>query len=1180
MTFDELLAQVRELLQSKGRVSYRALKLQFNLDEEHLEGLKDELIEAERVAVDENGKVLVWVGNSLESRVESQNKSKVQGPKSKAKTPNPELNTAERRQLTVMFCDLVGSTALSEQLDPEEYREVVRGYQQTSATVIERFGGHMAQYLGDGLLVYFGYPLAHEDDAARAVRAGLEIVTALQEQVPSPLVGERQGEGDKVRTLQVRIGIHTGPVVVGEIGGGGKRELLAMGETPNLAARIQGQAAPNEVVMSAATYRLVEGLFECEDRGQPELKGISTPSTLYHVVKESETHSRFEVVVRKGLTPLIGREHEFGLLRERWEQAKSGEGQVVLLSGEPGIGKSRLVEALKESVEHEGASCLELRCSPYHQNSALYPVIAHLQRILQFQQTDSPEEKLRKLEIGLYGRGEVTSPLQKDSIPLLASLLSLPHPDGYPPMTLSPQKQKEKTLEALVAWLCEEAKQQAVVSVWEDLHWADPSTLELLTLFLAQIPTTRLLAVLTFRPEFTAPWGSHSYLSQLTLSRLGRSHVKVMVEKVPGGKVLPREIIQQIVSRTDGVPLFVEELTKMVVEQNVGAYDYTSLLGIPTTLQDALMARLDRLGPAKEIAQLGATIGREFNYELLKTVFPLDEGRLQQRLKQLVEAELVYQRGLVPQAHYLFKHALIQDAAYQSLLKSTRQQYHRQIAQVLAARFPETFETQPELVAHHYTQAGLIEQALLYWQQAGERASQRSAYMEAISHFTKGLELLKALPDSPERVQQELTLQLSLNNALVPAKGYTAPEVEKAVTRARELCQQLGETPQLFPVLWHLFVFYLNRGEFRTALELAELLLRLAERVQDDRYLLSVAHEALGSTLYWRGEFALARLHLEQAIVLYDPQTPPHLTVGTADPRVNCLSYVSWTLWHLGYPDQALKRSSEEVALAEGLSHPYSLAYALGHAAWLQLFRREEQAARERAEAAIALSTEQGFLSRLAVGTTVRGGALTEQGQVEEGIAQLQQSLAAFRAMGAEGGTAWIGFLPWLAAAYARAGRVEEGLSVVAEALAFVDKTEGRFSEAELYRLKGELTLQEASQKSKGKSQKSKVETNPQSLTPNPQGEVEQEAEGYFLKAIEIARKQQAKSLELRATTSLARLRQQQMIDSALRNTYHASRARLDEARSMLSQIYNWFTEGFDTKDLQEAKMLIDELDH
>jgi predicted ATPase len=564
-------------------------------------------------------------------------------------------------------------------------------------------------------------------------------------------------------------------------------------------------------------------------------------------------------------------------LQRRWEQAKQGAGQVVLLSGEPGIGKSRLVQELKEQLAPVGVTRIEFRCSPYHQNSALYPIIEHLQRLLQFAREDSPAVKLEKLQHTL---SHYRFP-QADTVPLLAALLSLPHPEGYPPITVSPQKQKEKTQAALVAWLVEEAEQQPVYTSWEDVHWADPSTLEVLTLIVDQAPSACLYVLLTFRPEFTPPWGNRSHLSQMTLSRLGRSQVEAMVERVTRGKALPPGVVQQIVAKTDGVPLFVEELTKTVLGsvesiepvESIGSHDHRSLqaIAIPATLHGSLMARLDRLGMVKEVAQLGATIGREFSYELLQAVSPLDEVTLQHGLKQLVEAELVYQRGLVPQAHYLFKHALIQDVAYQALLKSTRHQYHQQIAQVLVERLPGTVATQPELLAYHYTEAGLSAQAIPYWQQAGQRAIARSANVEALSHLTTGLGLLKALPDTPERTQQELTLQIALGAPLIAARGFGAIEVGRAYARARELCQHLGETLQLFPVLWGLFAFYHVRGEYKTARTLAEQLLSLAQSVQDPALLLE-AHFALGDTLIWRGEFASARAHFEQTIALYDPR--------------------------------------------------------------------------------------------------------------------------------------------------------------------------------------------------------------------------------------------------------------------------------------------------------------------
>ena len=1147
MTFAETLGQVRELLQSKQRVSYRALKRQFALEDDYLEDLKAELIDAERVAVDEDGKVLVWVGNAEEDkgkRIKDKGRNgeqKTEGEKEKdagLRTPDPAQSSAERRQLTVMFIDLVGSTTLSQQLDPEEYHARVIAYQAVCQQAIQRYEGHIAQYLGDGVLVYFGYPAAHEEDATRAVRSGLEVVTAVRQMAYTP-------------PLQVRIGIHTGPVVVGEIGAGERMERLALGETPNIAARVQGIANPDEVVISAATYRLVEGLFAVEERGQPDLKSIATPLTLYRVVREGEAHSRFEVVMRKGLTPLIGREHEYGLLRERWEQVKDGSGQVVLLSGEPGIGKSRLVEALKTELEHEETRCLELRCSPYTQNSALAPVIEHLQRTLQFRPEDTANEKLQKLIVG----AQHAAPLEKEAIPLLAALLSLPHPDGYPPLTLSPQRQKEKTHEALVAWLGAEAKQQAVTYAWEDLHWADPSTLELLTLFLQQVPTTRLLAVFIYRPEFTPPWGVYSYLSQINLSRLGRSHVETMVEKVTGGKALPKEVVQQIVSKTDGIPLFVEELTKSMVEA-IGARRAVPLqMPIPATLHDALMARLDRLGSAKDIAQIGATLGREFNYELLQAVSLLNEATLQQGLKQLVESELVYQSGIPPQARYLFKHALVQDTAYQSLLKSRRQQLHQLAAQVLERQFPQMIETQPELVAHHYTEAGLIKQAIPYWQQAGQRAIQRSANEEAVTHLTTGIELLKALPDTPERMQQELTLQTALGTALLVTKGLGAHEVREVYDRARHLCNRLGDTPQLFSILRGLSGYYLQQDEMLTSIELAQQCLALAEKEQDTTHML-IAHTRLVSGWFFYGEPERAHEHCERGMALYDFEQHHSLAfIYGVDGGVPCLPIGAWALWYLGYPEQALKRSQAAVALARRVAHPFSLAWALEAASWLHWYRREGQEAYALADEAVTLSLQQEFPHWIAMGLQRRGEALRLLGQWEEGTTQLQQGLEGYRATGAAGG--WARGLAELARSCLHWGQYEEGLRLADEALELMNQKTQRHYAAEQYRIKGELLRQ----KSEVRGPKSEVSKS-LILTPNSQAE----AEEYFLKAIEIAQSQKAKSWELRAATSLARLWQHQ--------------GKKAVAHKLLSEVYTWFTEGFDTKDLQEAKALLEELSH
>jgi class 3 adenylate cyclase/predicted ATPase len=1054
----------------------------------------------------------------------------------------------------VLFCDLVDSTALARQLDPEDLREVVRAYQDTCAKVIARYEGHIAQYLGDGLLVYFGYPLAHEDDAQRAVRAGLGMVEAIgrlnsrlrEEGLPALACVSTHGRPTQPRQrgvqLAVRLGVHTGLVVVGEVGSGTRQEQLALGETPNIAARLQGIAAPNTLVISAATFQLLGGFFACQPLGTPLLKGLARPLAVYRVLYESMARSRLEAAGSTGLTPLVGREQEVALLRECWAQGKDGFGQVVLLSGEAGIGKSRLVQMLTEHVATEPQAWLTpCQCSPYYQHTALYPIIELLERVaLRFEREESPQQKLSKLEgfVVQYGL-----PLA-EIVPLLAALLSLPLSADYVRLTMAPEQQKQQTLHALLTILRRIATQQPVLFVMEDLHWVDPTTLDFLSLLVDQGPTARMLALFTFRPDFRPPWTGRSYLTQVTLHRLPRQQATEMTRRVAHGKVLPAEVAEQVVAKTDGVPLFVEELTKMVLESGLlqereDRYELTGPLpplAIPTTLHDSLMARLDRLATVKSLAQLGATLGREFSYELLHAVSLWDEGTLQHGLRQLVEAELLYQRGLPPQATYLFKHALIQDTAYRSLLRSTRQHHHQRIAQVLEARFSELCETQPELLAHHYTEAGLLAQAIPYWQRAGQRAIERSAPLEAIAHLGKGLEVIAIMSDTPEHAQQELGVQIALGQAWMAAKGQGVPEVERAYTRARALCQQVEETPDLFPILWGLWRFYFVRAEHQTARELAEQCLGLAQQAEAAA-LLVAGHCALGGSLLFIGETDAARLHLEQGIALYDLQQHHNLAFHYGiDLGVYCLSYVAWLLWQLGYPEQALKRNHEGLTLARKLAHPLSLAAALGFAGHLHYRCREEQAAQERAEECMALSNEKGFPQFLAVGMITRGWTLALQGPVEEEIAQLHQGLAAFRAAGTEIDRPR--FLALLAEAEEKAGQMGEGLIALAEALATVHKTGERYFEAELHRLKGELLLRRASP----------IE----------------EVEACFRQALDIACRQQAKSLELRAATSLARLWQQQ--------------GKQAEAHELLAPVYGWFTEGFDTADLQEAKTLLEAL--
>jgi TOMM system kinase/cyclase fusion protein len=1128
-----VMDQVIELLRSRRRVSYRALRVQFNLDDEALEALRTELIEVHQVAVDQAGTMLVWTGDGGTLPAPPRRIPEAQQPQHRTEPSAPD---AERRQLTVLFCDLVDSTVLASQLDPEDWREVVRAYQETCAKVIQRYEGHIAQYLGDGLLVYFGYPQAHEDDAQRAVRAGLGMVEAMG-QLNTRLEQERGVQ------LTVRLGIHTGLVVVGEMGGGTHHEQLALGETPNVAARLQGLAAPNTLVVSAATVPLLGGFFACQSLGRHLLKGVAQPLEVYQVLYESTARSRLEVAGRTGLTPLVGREQEVALLRERWAQVKDGLGQVVLLSGEAGIGKSRLVEVLTAHVATDPHAWLTpCQCSPYHQNTALYPLIDLLERVvLRFEREESPEQKRRKLEGFLVQYG---LPLP-ETMPLVASLLSIPLGADSPPMDVSPEQQKQKTLQAFLTILLRIAAQQPVLFVIEDLHWVDPSTLELLTLLVDQGPTACILALFTFRPDFKPPWTGRSHLIQVTLPRLLRRQAAEMTSRVAHGHALPSEVIEQVVARTDGVPLFVEELTKMVLESGLleereEHYELTGPLpplAIPTTLHDSLMARLDRLAAVKAMAQLGATLGREFAYDLLQAVSPWDEDSLRQGLHQLVAAEFLYQQGLPPQATYRFKHALIRDAAYQSLLRSTRQQYHQRIAQVVEARFPELRETQPELLAHHYTEAGLSEQAIAYWQWAGQRSIARSAYVEAINHLSTGLKCLKVLPETPVRSAQELTLLMALGRALIATKGYAASEVGAIYTRARALCQQGVQSPQLFPVLFGLWQFYVLQAELPLARELGEQLLALAQHLPDSAYMLE-AHRSLAFTLFSLGEMAAARAQAEQGIALYDPHThQAHVFTYGQDPGTSCLAYAALALWYLGFPEQALQRCREMLKLAHELSHPFSLAHAFYFASLLHQHRREVNDARECAEAAIALATKHGLTLYVVRGRLQRSWALTEQGQLAEGIDQMRQSLTTYRGTGS--GLVLPYFLARLAEAYGKEQHIEAGLHLLDEALTLVDKHGECWWEAELHRLKGVFRLQQAVSDAK-------------------------QAEACFQQALGVAHRQQAKSLELRAAMSLSRLWQQQ--------------GKQAEARELLAPIYGWFTEGFDTADLQEAKTLLEEL--
>jgi len=1041
---------------------------------------------------------------------------------------------AERRQLTIMFCDLVGSTALSERLDPEDLRDVLRAYQDACADAMRRFEGHIAQTLGDGLMVYFGYPRAHEDDVHRAVRAGLEILHGIAGL-------DRRLRADRGVEVAVRIGIHTGLVVAGEVGGADTRaDMAVIGETPNFAARVQALAAPNTVVVSEATWRLLGGAFEAEDLGGHSLKGLSAPQRLFRILKEHPAEGRFEAMHRSRLTPLVGRDEEIGLLLSRWALAKNGGGQVVVLCGEPGIGKSRITRTTRERIAGERYVSLQYQCSPFFTNTAFYPVMQQLQFAAGFTPEDSADAKLDRLERLLTRSGGAV----QNAVPLLAALLSLPTGRRYPPLALSPQRQKERTIEVLVEQLRHLATVESVLAIFEDVHWIDPTTLEYLDYLVSELANIAVLVVITHRPEFEPPWGRHANVTLHSLNRLSRRQCAMMVGRV-GGKPLPEALVGQIVDKSDGVPLFVEELTKAVVESPLVVDAGTSYelsgtvdsLRIPATLHDSLMARLDRLIPVKEVAQIGAAIGREFSHELLAAVSPMGEADLNVALDRFLRSDLVYQRGVRPRATYIFKHAMIQETAYQSLLRATRQQYHRRIAAVLLEQFPETVDTQPEIIAHHLTEARLDAPASEYWHRAGRRAVERSAHAEAIELLTRGLDVLAGLPDTPDRALRELELRITLGPSLTATKGYAAPEVQRLYERARELCQRVGGTERLFSVLFGLWVYYLVRAELNEAREMGEQLVNLAGRL-DHRTSLIDAQRALGITLFFRGELTEALAHFQAAIALYDVARDSSVAFASGvDTGPVSMVSAAMVQWLVGHPAQALATTGQALNSARKRPHPFTLAVVLTYAAWVHQFRREAPAAREQAEAGIAVTTEGGFPVWLGEVLIIRGWALAELGEDGEGVEQVRRGLTTFRATGAVLVLPyWLGLL---ADVHGKADRTADALQCLDEAIALSDRTGDRFYLAELHRLRGELLLRRADG-------------------------AEHEPESCFRLALAIAASQNAKSLELRAAMSLARLLE--------------SEGKREEARRMLAEIYDWFTEGFDTADLRDAKTLLDKL--
>ena len=1039
-------------------------------------------------------------------------------------------SAAERRHLTVMFCDLVGSTALASRLDPEELRAVFAAYHRCIADTVAGFGGFVAKYMGDGALVYFGYPQAHEEDAERAVRAGLSLA-------------ERVGRLATPERLQVRVGIGTGLVVVGsQVGSGDAHECGVVGRAPNLAARLQALAAPNTVVIDTETHLLIGALFDCRDLGSVAVKGFATPIHPFEVLRPSAIESRFEAFHPTSLAPLVGRAADIAQLAALWQPAKNGHGQVALIAGEAGIGKSRLAAAVQDMVAGEPHTRLRQFCSPYHAESPLHPVIAQLARAAGFERDDPPTVKLSKLEALLAP----AHPTLAD-VALIAELLSLPATGRYPALNWTPQRKKEKTFTALLHQFECLAAAHPLLMIYEDVHWIDPTSRELLDRTIDKVQHLPVLLIVTFRPDFQPPWIGQRHVALLRLNRLDEREGATLVQQVLGHRALPGEAIDTIVARSDGVPLFIEELTKAVLEACIGGEPsgdvgpprpafHTS--AFPTTLHASLIARLDRLGPAaKEVAQVGAVIGREFSYDMLASAIGWSDAALQDALDRLTEAELLFGRGEPPDARFLFKHALVQDAACRTLLHGRRQDLHGAIAQALIERFPEQAEVEPEVVAHHLTEAGQAERAAAYWLKAGCRAAQRSADWEAVRQLNRGLEVLMARPASIERDRMELEFQLALGTPLISISGWTGPQVARAYERAKGLCEQLGDTDRLIPTLFGLASNRVVRGETLVALRLAKQCRALALRAGLPAPLL-LSHRATGAALMQAGAFAHARREFEAIPALYDPERDRELAArSVTDPRASGLAFLSLVLWALGYPDQAKGTAAEALRCAVELEHANTVNHVRFYAgAQLSELLRDVHAAREHADAAIAWADRHRLASWRGHSSIIRGWVCAQEGQLREGIALMERGIADLAAIG----TAFHRphYLALLATLHAERGDSAAGLRTIQEAMDWAKRSGERVWKADLHRIEGDLLR----------------------LAGAPMPAVER----CFTDALAVARRQRAKSFELRAATRLAGCWRE--------------RGKREDARALLAPVRAWFADGCWTPDVQDAQAMLETL--
>jgi DNA-binding winged helix-turn-helix (wHTH) protein/predicted ATPase len=1028
---------------------------------------------------------------------------------------------AERRQLTVASCEfLLGARG---GMDPEDLREIVRSYHGCLTDTARRYDAFVAYTHGNMASLFFGYPHAREDDAERAVHAALSLIAAVAS-LKSPI------------PLHARTGIATGLVVVGEpVSLGGPPDVA--GETPNIAPRLHAIAAPDEVVISESTRRLLGALFELRDLGVQNLEGVAEGGHAFKVVGPSSAGSRFEALHTDGLTTLVDREEELELLLRRWSRAKAGQGQVVLLSGEAGIGKSRLAAALLEAIASEPHTRVRYFCSPQHIDSAFYPIIRHFERVAGFARDDVSQIKVDKLD-ALFALISIS----KQDAPLIAELLSVPNDGRYPTFNLAPQQWRQRTLDALTAQMEALSRRNPLLIIFEDVHWSDPTSLEACSRAVERLKSLRILMLVTFRPEFHAPWVGRPYVTSLTINRLSEREADAMIDHVVGDKSLPSPVRRDINARTDGIPLFVEEMTKAILEARSKAAAERTVAAVPSpetapppSLQASLMARLDRLGPAKETAQMAAAIGREFSQALLAALVRKPEAELGAALDRLIEAGLLFRLGVPPHATYLFKHALVRDAAYGTLLREPRRALHARIAETLETEFAEIADSRPELLARHCTEAGLVEKSVAWWAKAGRRSVARSAMVEAAAQLQKGLDQLGLLPDTQERQGQELEFWSALGAVLIAVKGQAAPETGHAYARARELWARLGSPSGFLQIPFGQSRYHMYRGEFDLAQRLAEDLLRLSGQRNDSAGLV-LGHCSSGRNLSLVGSFASSRSHLEEALALYDPVSHRVLVrEAGVDPQVLSQAFLGIVLFCLGYPDQALAQSRAAIAEARRLTHPPSLASALAIGAGLLSLGGDNAALGDTADELVAITTEQDFPAWHAQGTIYRGYAKVENGDVVEGVSLLRSGLSAYRATGT---VTWIAHLiALLASACQLAGQAEESLTLLDDALHIVESTRERWLEAELNRHKGQLLLQ--------------------------QGHTDA-AEELYRKALSIAGEQEARLWELRAAVSLARLRR--------------DHGRHAEAGDLLRPVYDWFTEGFGTSDLKEAKALLDEL--